>query len=68
MNDKETPYVMMLHGAIIGFVLYLAMFYGLKQSHDVAQDRSIVLGLMISIYMIVFGHHIPPKTINDSFK
>ena len=64
---KETPYVMILHGAIIAFIVYLVMKFLLKQSHKVAQDRSIVLGLMIAIYMIVFGHNIPPNTMNSSF-
>jgi hypothetical protein len=50
---------MVLHSVIIGVLLYLFMFYLLKQNQSVAENRSIVLAAIILIYMIVFGHGMP---------
>jgi hypothetical protein len=36
-----------------------------KQNHLVAENRSIIIGSLILIYMIVFGHDIP-KNINPN--
>ena len=50
---------MLLHGVLIAIILYLLMFYGLRQSDAVAQARSIFLGAIIVIYMLLFGHGLP---------
>ena len=50
---------MVLHSVIIGVLLYLIMFYLLKQNQSVAENRSIVIAAIILIYMIVFGHGMP---------
>ena len=50
---------MVLHSVIIGILLYLFMFYLLKQKQSVAENRSIVIAAFILIYMIVFGHGLP---------
>jgi hypothetical protein len=50
---------MVLHSVIIGVLLYLIMFYLLKQNQSVAENRSIVIAAFVLIYMIVFGHGMP---------
>jgi hypothetical protein len=50
---------MLLHSIIIGVLLYLFMFYLLKQNQSVAENRSIVIAAIILIYMIAFGHGMP---------
>jgi hypothetical protein len=37
------------------------MMIVLKQRRDVALDRSILIGAITLIYMIVFGHGLPYK-------
>jgi len=55
----ESGLTMVLHSVIIGFLLYLFMFYLVKQKQSVAENRSIVFAAFILIYMIVFGHGLP---------
>ena len=55
----ERGLTMVLHSVIIGILLYLIMFYLLKQKQMVAENRSIVIAAFILIYMIVFGHGMP---------
>ena len=52
---------MLLHSAVIGFVLYLLMIFFLKQDKNVAENRSILIASSVLIYMIVFGHGLPVK-------
>jgi hypothetical protein len=47
--------MMVLYSVILTFILYLIMFYILKQSCSMATDRSIVIGAVILIYLICFG-------------
>ena len=54
------------HAVIITVVLYFVMTLLLKQNTDKACSRSIVLGSISLIYMIMFGHNFPPKNINSS--
>jgi len=51
--------MMVAHSTIIGFSLYLLMFYLLRQSQPTAENRSILLAACILIYMILFGHGLP---------
>ena len=55
----ESGLTMVLHSVIIGVLLYLFMFYLLKQKQMVAENRSIVIAAIVLIYMIVFGHGMP---------
>ncbi len=57
--------MMLLHSVVIGIVLYLIMFYVLGQKQEVAENRSILLGALVLIYMILFGHGLP-TSINKS--
>ena len=55
----ENASMHLLHSAIIGILLYLFMIYILGQNPSVAENRSILLGAVILIYMILFGHGLP---------
>ena len=66
MTTESTP-TMVVHGAIVGAVLYMVMRYLLKQPNTVAVDRSTVVGLLVATYMIVFGHTFPPR-LTPSFQ
>ena len=52
---------MLLHSVIIGIVLYFLMIFGLGQNSNVAENRSILIGSVVLIYMILFGHGLPTK-------
>ena len=53
--------MMLLHSVVITLVLYIIMVYGLKQSNMQAQNRSLLIGAVLLIYMILFGHGLPTK-------
>ena len=57
----ERGLTMVLHSAIIGFILYLIMTIGLNQQAIVAENRSILIASGVLIYMILFGHGLPDK-------
>ena len=59
----ERGLMMMLHALMIGIVLYLVMVFGLNQEPAVAEDRSVLLGAIVLIYMVLFGHGLP-GTVN----
>ena len=61
----ENPLIMVLHGALIAVVLYLVMKFMLRQSDTKALTRSVLIGLLVAAYMIVFGHSLP-KRINSN--
>jgi hypothetical protein len=55
-----------LHAVVLTAVLYLLMFYGLKQTSNVAFDRSVLVGCVALIYMILYGHQFPPTKLNPN--
>ncbi len=55
----ETTLLHLLHSVIIVVVLYLVMKFALKQSHTMALTRSVLVGAVALIYMILFGHGLP---------
>jgi hypothetical protein len=57
-----------MRSVIIVIVLYLIMKMLLKQSNEVAIDRSILIGAFVSIYMVLFGNSFPPGKINPNIK
>ena len=62
----ESGLTMVMHSVVIALILYVLMFYILKQSRPVATDRSIVIGAIVLIYMTLFGHSFPPGKINTN--
>ena len=63
----ESGLTMLIHSAIIGIILYVFMVYVLKQKQVVAENRSILLGAIVLMYMVVFGHGMPTKVNKDLF-
>jgi hypothetical protein len=61
----ESGRMMLVHSLIIGVLLYLFMLFVLGQKQAVAENRSILLGALALIYMILFGHGLP-TSINKS--
>jgi TRAP-type C4-dicarboxylate transport system permease small subunit len=55
----ERGFMMLVHAAIIGAVIYMVMRFVLNQSALVAEDRSIVVAAFVLIYMVMFGHGMP---------
>ena len=63
----ESGFTMFIHSAIITVILYVIMKFLLKQSEMVAQDRSILIGALILVYMILFGHSLPSHINKNIF-
>jgi hypothetical protein len=57
----ERPLMMVLHSVVIAFVLYLVMVFVLRQNYMVAETRSVFLGSLVLLYMILYGHALPQK-------
>jgi hypothetical protein len=55
----ESALTHLLHSSILTIILYLLMIFGLKQSQNMALNRSILIGALALIYMILFGHGLP---------
>ena len=63
----EGGFTMFIHSAIITVILYVIMKFLLKQSEMVAQDRSILIGALTLVYMIMFGHSLPTHINKNIF-
>jgi hypothetical protein len=63
----ETGRMMLLHSIIIGILLYVFMIFILGQTQVVAENRSILLGAFILVYMILFGHGLPTSINKNLF-
>ena len=49
----------LFHSIIIAVILYIIMKFFLKQSESMSLNRSILIGALALIYMILFGHGLP---------
>jgi putative effector of murein hydrolase len=47
------------HAFIITIILYVIMKFVLKQSETMSLNRSVLIGSIALIYMILFGHGFP---------
>ena len=47
------------HAVIITIILYVIMKFLLRQSQTMSLTRSIFIGAVALIYMILFGHGLP---------
>ena len=61
----EAGRMMLLHSLVIGVLLYLFMIFVIGQKQAVAENRSILIGALALVYMILFGHGLP-ISINKS--
>jgi len=55
----EGALTMLVHAIIISIFLYVVMKFALSQSNEKAIDRSVLIGALVLIYMILFGHGLP---------
>lgn len=55
----EEVLVHVFHAFIITIILYVIMIFLLRQSQSKALNRSILIGALALIYMILFGHGLP---------
>ena len=55
----EGGFMMFIHSAIISVIIYVIMKFLLKQPEIVSQNRSVLIGALILIYMVLFGHNLP---------
>ena len=56
---EERGIIMGLHGILIAIMLYFIMIYFLKQRPAVAENRSVLIGALVAMYMVLFGHGLP---------
>jgi putative effector of murein hydrolase len=49
----------LFHALIITIILYVIMKFVLRQSQNMSLNRSILIGAIALIYMILFGHSWP---------
>ena len=49
----------LFHALIITIILYVIMKFILRQSQNMSLNRSILIGAVALIYMILFGHGLP---------
>ena len=57
----DTALSHLLHSIIITIILYIIMKFFLKQSETMSLNRSILIGALALIYMILFGHGMPTQ-------
>lgn len=53
--------MMLLHSLVIGVILYVVMVYVLGQKQVVAENRSVLIGGLALVYMVLFGHGLPTR-------
>ena len=56
----ERGLMMLLHSAIISAVLYFIMVYAMGVNNQMAENRSLSFGAITLLYMLAFGHELPP--------
>ena len=57
----EGPLHMVFHGALVAVVLFVVMRFVLKQSESKSMTRAVFVGLVVSLYMVMFGHGTPGR-------
>jgi putative effector of murein hydrolase len=55
----DTALSHLFHSLVITVILYIIMKFFLKQSESMSLNRSILIGALALIYMILFGHGLP---------
>lgn len=50
---------MLFHSIIIAILLYLVLHFFLHYSRPIAQKYSLIVGVLVLIYMSIFGHQLP---------
>jgi len=53
--------MMVLHSVFISVIVYIIMVYVLKQNYMISETRSVFLGGIALLYMLMYGHSLPGK-------
>ena len=56
---SESPTMMVIHGGLFALLAYFVMIYLLKQPAGMAEKHSVMIGLLVAMYMVLFGHKLP---------
>ena len=59
--NHERGLVMVIHSVIFAIVAFIFMRFALKLSQSKSEDRSIALGAIVLLYMLLFGHELPNR-------
>ncbi len=62
----DSSFSHIVHSIVLVAIAYVILFYVLKQSRDSSMDKSILIGAIALMYMILFGHNFPPRGINPN--
>ncbi len=62
----ENSFSHIFHSIGIAALMYLVLFYVLKQSRESSIDKSILIGGVILVYMTLFGHNLPSHGLNKN--
>ena len=62
----ESGFSHIIHSLVMSIVFYVLLVYVLKHQYNSAVDKSILLGTVFLMYMILFGHHLPTNGINPN--
>jgi len=63
----ENGRMMIVHSIIASIILYIFMIFILKQNQIVSENRSILFGALVLVYMILFGHRLPTSINKNLF-
>ena len=63
--NMESGTTMLFHAILLMLLSYVLMRYVLGQRSAVAEDRSVLLGGVVLVYMVLFGHRMPGR-VNPS--
>ncbi len=61
----ERGFTMFIHSLVIAIIAYLIMVFIMKTGTSIAEDRSVLLGGLVLVYMVLFGHGLP-KSVNKN--
>lgn len=59
--EMERGLIMVFHSIVISVILYIVLVLIFKQNKMVAENRSVLLGALVLVYMVLFGHGLPTK-------
>jgi VIT1/CCC1 family predicted Fe2+/Mn2+ transporter len=62
----DSGFVVVIYSILITCLLFVIMTKVLKQNISVATDRSVFIGTLVLLYMILFGVKFPPGKINPN--
>tara|TARA_Y100000766_G_C18723230_1_gene515018 strand:+ start:197 stop:397 length:201 start_codon:yes stop_codon:yes gene_type:complete len=59
--NHERGLNMIIHASLFAIVCFIFMRFSLNLSQSKSEDRSIALGALVLLYMLLFGHRLPTR-------